>query len=43
MTDTRHCRQIPTSNEPIVVCERERLLAEIEQLQAEIERLRSVQ
>ena len=34
--DKWHCRQVPNGQEPIVVCEREDLLAEIEQLKADL-------
>ena len=37
-----HCKQIITSSlSPIVVCEREDLLAEIERLSAKVDRLES--
>lgn len=36
-----HCKQIPNGQQPIVVCERETLTAEIEQLRAEVGRLRN--
>ncbi len=39
MAQPWHCRQIPNGNQPIVVCERETLWAEIERLRAEVERL----
>lgn len=38
MADVWHCRQIPNGDEPIVVCEREDLLAEIERLRERINR-----
>ena len=35
MADDWHCKQIPSGENPIVVCERESLRAEIERLQDE--------
>ena len=36
-----HCKQLPNGANPIVVCERAVLLAEVERLCAEVERLRA--
>jgi len=40
MSESWHCAQAPNGMNPIVVCERESLLAEIERLQGEVARLR---
>lgn len=36
MNDPWHCAQIPNQNEPIVVCQRETLLARIAKLQGDL-------
>ena len=37
MADEWHCKQIPNGSNPLVVCERESLQAEIERLRQEVD------